>query len=720
MSHDGPDRMALKLSLTGASTASGTVDVEVDVPSGTTVGALAAQLSASSPHHSGDAVTLAIRRGAMTARPLDPTADLEVSGILSGSTVDLVGPDSGVVPSAPEPAAAMMVVTAGPDAGARFPLRRGSAMVGRDPSCDVVLTDDMVSRRHLRIEVGDHIEVVDLGSVNGTIVAGSQVPRARIEPTTETVAGDTTFRVEAVHGDLSPISTGAFVRSPPAGITFAPGEHAAPRIVGAPKPGRVPMIAALAPLVLGAVMYVVTQRVESLIFVALSPVMLVGTAVESRMSHRRRSKGAAEKFRRELATFADDGRRHLDDEATARRSEHPPLTDLEVTLHGRSPTLWSRRPDGEHFGEVAIGRGRLPARTSFTSQRTDDGSADLVGELDDTMQSLTHVDGVPVVVDLTADGSIGVAGPPETARSVAASMVAAAALLHSPAELVVTLVSSESAAPEWHWLTWLPHVDARYAPFDGVRLASSTAGGVALQSSLTVLLDARTAAGGGQQRVRHLPLVLLVVEDDAPIDRSLLVDVLERGPAVGIHTIWVAGAVDRLPAGCGAVVDANAGPDALALRIRRSKEAFDAVRADLVGAADLDRIARALSPLIDVGARTRDDSGLPDVVYGPDLLGMPPDAPPELILDRWSQTSIEAARHHDTGLRAAVGIATGEPFVLDLRAHGPHALVGGTTGAGKSEFLQAWVMALASSFSPQRVNFLFVDYKGGSAFSECV
>lgn len=712
--------MGLKLSITGASTATGVVDVDVDLPSGITVGALAAQISSNSPHHSGDAVTLAIRIGATVAPPLDPTATVDEAGIPSGSTIDLVGPDSGVVPSVPEPAAAIVVVTGGPDAGTRFPLCRGSSMVGRDPSCDVVLSDDLVSRRHLRIEVGDGIEVVDLGSVNGTIVAGTQVSRARIEPTAEVLAGDTMFRVEAVDGDLSPMSTAAFVRSPPAVTAFAPGEHAAPRIAGVSKPGRIPMIAALAPLVLGAVMYAVTQRVESLIFVALSPVMLVGTAVESRMSHRHGSKRAAETFRRQLATFADEGRRHLDDETAARQREHPPLVELVAAVHGRTPTLWSRRPDGEHFGEVAVGRGRLPARTSFTSRHGDDGNTDLVAELDATMQSLTHVDGVPVVVDLTEHGSIGVAGPPETARSVAASVVAAAALLHSPAEFVITLVSSESAAAEWQWLTWLPHVDARYAPFDAARLACGAPGGVAIQGALAALLDTRTAAGRNQQGVRHLPIVLFVVEDDAPVDRSLLVDVLERGPAVGIHTIWIAGSVDRLPAGCGAVVDASAGPDALVLRIRRSKQAFDAIRADLVGPADLERIARALSPLVDVGARTREDSGLPDIVHGPDLLGIAPDAPPDVILDRWSQTSVEATRHRDTGLRAPVGISTGEPFVLDLRAHGPHALVGGTTGAGKSEFLQAWVMGLASSFGPQRVNFLLVDYKGGSAFSECV
>ena len=66
-----------------------------------------------------------------------------------------------------------------------------------------------------------------------------------------------------------------------------------------------------------------------------------------------------------------------------------------------------------------------------------------------------------------------------------------------------------------------------------------------------------------------------------------------------------------------------------------------------------------------------------------------------------------------------IGVAAGRNLVLDLREHGPHALVGGTTGSGKSEFLQTWVISIAAEHSPSRVTFLFVDYKGGAAFADC-
>ena len=54
-----------------------------------------------------------------------------------------------------------------------------------------------------------------------------------------------------------------------------------------------------------------------------------------------------------------------------------------------------------------------------------------------------------------------------------------------------------------------------------------------------------------------------------------------------------------------------------------------------------------------------------------------------------------------------------------MREHGPHALVGGTTGSGKSEFLQSWILGMATAHSPDRLTFLLVDYKGGTAFAEC-
>src|SRR5690606_13914883 len=71
-------------------------------------------------------------------------------------------------------------------------------------------------------------------------------------------------------------------------------------------------------------------------------------------------------------------------------------------------------------------------------------------------------------------------------------------------------------------------------------------------------------------------------------------------------------------------------------------------------------------------------------------------------------------------LGAPIGTAAGGDFAFDLLADGPHALIGGTTGAGKSELLQTIISSLALRHPPTRLTFLLVDYKGGAAFKDCV
>ena len=80
------------------------------------------------------------------------------------------------------------------------------------------------------------------------------------------------------------------------------------------------------------------------------------------------------------------------------------------------------------------------------------------------------------------------------------------------------------------------------------------------------------------------------------------------------------------------------------------------------------------------------------------------------VVGRWASS---------TGLRAQLGAGADGVVTVDLREDGPHGLVAGTTGSGKSELLQTLLCSLAANNPPSRITFLLVDYKGGAAFREC-
>jgi S-DNA-T family DNA segregation ATPase FtsK/SpoIIIE len=122
--------------------------------------------------------------------------------------------------------------------------------------------------------------------------------------------------------------------------------------------------------------------------------------------------------------------------------------------------------------------------------------------------------------------------------------------------------------------------------------------------------------------------------------------------------------------------------------------------ADAVGAGWVARVAAALTPLRDGGEA---DGGLPQRV------GLAAILDADGMARRWSSPG--------DGARVTLGVTGSGPMLLDLAESGPHVLVGGTTGSGKSELLRTLVVSLAAAHPPEDVAIVLVDYKGGSAFT---
>jgi S-DNA-T family DNA segregation ATPase FtsK/SpoIIIE len=717
----------VKVKFTYHREAGSAVDLVATLDSATTIGDLAEHLCSADPERRDHALTgpVTLTLADRNSLLLDPDLPVADSALASGAHVTLAQASARYATATG--AAARLRVTGGPDAGREFPLAHGSTTIGRDPQCDIVLTDRLASRRHARLNVTDVVEVIDLGSANGVTVGEATVPRATLRPGDVVGIGNTELVVQLLHS-ASPIGASSlgFNRSPRVEPRHEGRTFEAPEPPEKGKPQRFPLIALIAPLLMGGVLYLVTKNPSSLLFVLLSPLMLVGNAVESRLAVRRDFARAVKEYDAELVAVGQALADETAAEAVVRRGEHPLGASVLQAVKERDALLWSRRPDLPRFTELAFGLGALPSRSTIEYAHGARSTTALKERAREVLEPLTVVADVPVTAHL-GDGAIGVAGPRSVSLGLVRSLVLQAVGLHSPAELVLAAVLSSETAADWDWLKWLPHTSSPHSPLPGRQLVSLNADALALLVELENLVDDRRTSHEAQSPP-DLPAVLVLVESGAEVERARLVAVAEQGPAVGVFVVWMAPEVTLLPAACTTFASVDPAGGAGSVSHVHLGARIVPVVLDEVGAAEAAAAARLLAPLYDAGAVIADESDLPRSVSQFALVGTELGSEPAALIERWQQNSSiltgpyapERLPRKAGSLRAVVGQSPVGHHALDLRTDGPHALVGGTTGAGKSELLQSWILSLAAAHSPQRVNFLLVDYKGGAAFADCV
>ncbi|MGH3703078.1 MAG: FtsK/SpoIIIE domain-containing protein, partial [Agromyces sp.] len=356
--------------------------------------------------------------------------------------------------------------------------------------------------------------------------------------------------------------------------------------------------------------------------------------------------------------------------------------------------LWERRKSDDDALQLRVGVTEVDLDVRFEG-----------GGKDRTTQGAVGVTPQPVAADLRK-GVVGIAGPSDAVRSLARAMVASFATLRSPRDAELVVICDADADAEWGWTQWLPHLQASSSV--PAMLGNTDDTRRERLREIAVTLETRMRLAG--QRGAVVPSDIVVVVDGAREYRMLpgMVPLLEHGAAHGIHVIALDSERARLPEEAASVVVVDPADPALA-RFETGAEYHPTVLLDGVSIPVAQRIARSLCSIQHVSG-VGDDAMLPTSVRMVDLLKIDLDDPTP-IMQRWAK--------QPRNTFVVVGANADGEFALDISRDGPHALVAGTTGSGKSEFLQALVVSLAMANRPDALNFVLVDYKGGSAFADC-
>ncbi|WP_435201423.1 FtsK/SpoIIIE domain-containing protein [Janibacter sp. GS2] len=711
-------------------------DLVATVDGRTTVGDLAEHLvladperqrSGSSYHDRADLGQHTLALVDENFRAVDPHTTVQESGLRSGEHLAVTRRSSGYEDSAAP--SAMAVVTSGPDQGREYALQRGTSHVGRGRECEVRINDASVSRRHAKLLVADVVEVTDLGSSNGVVVADERIDRAILREGESFTIGDTTFQISARTRAAGVTTTEAgdvaFTRSPRIAPVYQGLQFEVPDLPERGKPQRMPLAMMLVPVFMGATLFAITRSRFTIMFMLMMPMMMLANTWESKRRVRLDFEEAMEDFREDVGYLVEDIEVELDREHDIRRQEHPSVREFGKAVAVHHPLMWTRRPGEPGFLEYRLGLGVRPSRSEIKLPKMGRTRAEAWLEVSTLMQGLGVVADVPVTAHPLLDGAIGVSGPRESALGLARSLVVQTMSAHSPAEVVMCALGSTTSARDWDWLKWVPHASSPQSPLDVQQTASSGPSCSAVMEQLEGLVAA--GAGRGKSTEASGPAVVVLVENDAPVERARLVQLAEQGWRHRIVVIWVSPVTEQLPAACRTFVEVAATGECQVGWVGPAQVAAP-VEADLIPVEEAVAVARGLAPITDSSALSQDDSDIPRSVSYLALVGTELATSETAVIERWNENrSILTGRHAPPtrsrkpgSLRAVIGQSAMGTHSVDLRTDGPHALVGGTTGAGKSELLQAWILGMATANSPQRVTFLLVDYKGGSAFRDCV
>jgi ESX secretion system protein EccC len=428
------------------------------------------------------------------------------------------------------------------------------------------------------------------------------------------------------------------------------------------------------------------------------------------------SSGAGQPRKSEMMAARREYLRHL---ASLRRKVRDTIARQRIGLSYRHPDpdrlwstvdshrLWERRRTDPDFGIVRVAIGPQTLATPLlppVSRPAEDLEPLTAGALRRFLDAYTVVPDLPVAVSLRGFARVYVRGEPGRAIGLVRAILAQLAVFHAPDDLLVAVCAAPERRCDWEWVKWLPQAmhPTRVDAAGPVRLVASSA--TALEQLLDdVIANRARFSATTSAATPHLIVVcdggeLAGSQHLAGVDAVTVVDLDSVPPRLLDRTTLV------LDATGGRLVTASL------------DEAGDVGTADTLSAVEAEAIARRLAPLrLAAAIRTA------DAPFGPEadlteLLGL--GDPYRYDTDRaW------APRPFRDRLRVPIGVGPdGQPVELDLKESaqdgmGPHGLLIGATGSGKSELLRTLVLGLAATHSSETLNVVLVDFKGGATFA---
>lgn len=391
-----------------------------------------------------------------------------------------------------------------------------------------------------------------------------------------------------------------------------------------------------------------------------------------------------------------------------------PETDLCLSYDEQSAMLWNRNATHEDYLCCRLGQGDIDfqvpieiPKEKFRLER--DELAEKPEFIENNYKTLTKV---PILLNLLEHKLIGVVGGngKKGAIQVAKIIAAQIAACNCYTDVKMLFIYDKNNSDDdgqWEFAKWLPHVWAEDKKIRYIASNKLEAGEVFYEAAKIFRQRSENEVIYKNNKSLPKPYFVLFLSDPSLIEDELIAKyVFDTESEIGLSTIMLASESLQLPNACEYIVENDALFQGI-YNVSAQKEDRIKVQFDIIDDEKMERFSRRLS---NIEVQEMETGGeIPNSLTFFEMYGI--SRPEDLkVEERWLKN-----RNYDN-IRGLIGKkAGGAPCYMDVheKYHGPHGLVAGTTGSGKSETLQTYMLSLAINYSPDDLGFFIIDYKGG-------
>lgn len=372
--------------------------------------------------------------------------------------------------------------------------------------------------------------------------------------------------------------------------------------------------------------------------------------------------------------------------------------------------LWNHNERQSDFLVVRMGLATIPFQGNIQvpKERFSLKKDELAGKPATIHDSYEYLYQVPFCLDIWKKGIVGIIGGSgkKGAYPVVYNMIAqlAANVCYTDLKMIFICGKTPDAMAKWGFAKWLPHVWTDDKKTRMIAGDKDELGDILYE--LSGILRKRTEEQNSRKEY-PIPHYVLFIDDTELLQGELLEKLIyDPRPEYGMTTILLTERYEDLPNSCEEIIQNNEAGQQI-FHVVNSEEHSRDLQLEGVSEAELDCLARKLCD-IEVNEST-ENGEIPNALdffemYGVGTLDQ------LKVLERWKKN-----RNYEN-MRVPIGAKNGGyPCYLDIheKYHGPHGLIAGTTGSGKSETLQTYILSLAVNFSPDDIAFFIIDFKGG-------